>query len=90
MQNKSTGSSAEGVLLAFRGLNNVKTFGEPSSGYCSCNQTYYLYDGTIMNLTIGTFVTRTNEEFCENPIEPNEKTDDPENESVNWIKSCVK
>lgn len=70
LQNEETGSSAEALLICFRGLDYVKTYGAPTAGYCSCNTTRKLYDGAVMLLTIGKDVSRTGEEFCEEPITP--------------------
>lgn len=70
LQNEETGSSAEALLICFRGLDNVKSYGTPTAGYCSCNTTRKLYDGAVMLLTIGKDVARTGEEFCEEPIAP--------------------
>ncbi len=85
LQNELTASSGEVVLLSFRGLDNAKTFGNPSAGFCSCNVTFYLYDGALMLLTVGTDVARTGEEFCEDPIQPDVLTDDPEGKAREWL-----
>lgn len=38
-------SSAEATLLTFRGLDNVRTFGEPTAGYASANVVLDYPDG---------------------------------------------
>lgn len=85
LQNNDTASSGEAILLSFRGLDNVKTFGEASAGYCSCNGIRYLYDGAMMALTIASDVARTGEEFCEDPIEPDVETSVPLEDAKEWV-----
>ncbi|PID98567.1 MAG: peptidase S41 [Actinomycetales bacterium] len=65
-----TASSGEQTLLAFRGLDNVKVFGQPTAGFASVNQSYPLYNGSLMILTIGESKTRTGETFGDSPIIP--------------------
>ena len=82
-----TGSSGEAVLLAFRGLENVRSFGAPTAGYASANTVFRLYDGTQIVLTIGADVAiRTGEVFCDAPISPDVVTDRPEQDAYEWIR----
>ena len=53
LTNEWTGSSGEAVLLAFRGLDNVCSFGSPTAGYASTNTVFRLVDGTQIVLTVG-------------------------------------
>ena len=87
LQDDMTASSGEVVLLAFRGLTDVKTFGSPSAGYASCNTVKKLSDGSRILLTIGSDVTRTGEVFCEGPIVADVICDDPEAEALRYILS---
>ena len=83
-----TGSSGEAVLLAFRGLENVRSFGSPAAGYASTNTIFHLYDGTQIVLTVGAdVVLRTGEVFCEEPIPPDALTGSPEQDAAAWIRS---
>ena len=83
-----TGSSGEAVLLAFRGLENVRSFGSPTAGYASTNTIFHLYDGTQIVLTVGAdVVLRTGEVFCEEPISPDALTGSPEQDAAAWIRS---
>ena len=83
-----TGSSGEAVLLAFRGLENVRSFGSPTAGYASTNTIFHLYDGTQIVLTVGAdVVLRTGEVFCEEPIPPDALTGCPEQDAAAWIRS---
>lgn len=65
-----TASSAEATLLAFRGLDNVRTFGEPTAGYASANVVLDYPDGRSLMLTTAKDKARTGEEFAEDPIAP--------------------
>ena len=87
LQDGETGSSAEALLICFMGLDNVKRFGGPSAGYCSCNTTRKMYDGATILLTIGRDVARTGDVFCENPIGPEVAPDTPFETALEWLKS---
>ncbi|WP_308606359.1 S41 family peptidase [uncultured Corynebacterium sp.] len=78
-----TASSAEATLLAFRGLDNVRTFGEPTAGYASANVVLDYPDGRSLMLTTAKDKARTGEEFAEDPIAP----DAPESELGGWLAS---
>lgn len=79
----NTASSAEATLLAFRGLDNVRTFGEPTAGYASANMVIDYPDGRSLMLTTAKDKARTGEEFAEDPIAP----DAPESELDSWLAS---
>lgn len=85
LQDDMTASSGEATLICFRGLDYVKTFGSATAGYCSSNNVIKLYDGATMLITMGTDVARTGEEFCEDPIEPDAPSSEPETAAVEWI-----
>ena len=78
-----TASSAEATLLAFRGLDNVRTFGEPTAGYASANVVLDYPDDRSLMLTTAKDKARTGEEFAEDPIAP----DAPESELDGWLAS---
>lgn len=46
-----TGSSGEAMVLAFRGRNASRSFGQPSAGYATANVSPKLPDGTVLLLT---------------------------------------
>ena len=69
-------SSAEVTLLTFRGLDNVRTFGEPTAGYASANVVLDYPDSRSLMLTTAKDKACTGEEFAEDPIAP----DTPESE----------
>lgn len=82
-----TASSGEALTLCFRGLENVKTFGAPTTGYTSVNMLYSLYDGAQMYLTVAFDKARTGEIFKETPIEPDVATDSPLEAALEWLRS---
>lgn len=80
-----TASSGEAVLICFRGLENTRTFGSPTAGYCSCNQPFPLPGGSQLVLTTGEDIARTGEVFCDDPIEPDVLTEMPFEEALEWL-----
>ena len=85
--NDWTGSSGEATLLCFRGLENVRTFGIPTAGYASANQSFLMADGYTLLITIGCDVARTGEVFCDDSIAPDVETKMPLEDAVAWIRS---
>ena len=85
--NDWTGSSGEAVLLCFRGLEKARTFGIPTAGYASANQTFPMADGYLLVITSGCDVARTGEVFCDDPIAPDVETGTPLEDAVAWIQS---
>lgn len=83
--NNHTASSGEMVLLAFRGLNKVRTFGTNSAGYTTGNSTYDLPHNSKLVLTTSSVITRTGEEFCNVYVEPNVRTSTPLVDAIYWI-----
>ena len=85
-----TGSSGEAVLLCFRGLKNARTFGAPTAGYASCNQPFSLPGGSQLILTTGEDVARTEEAFCDDPIDPDVLTEMPLEDALVWFNDNAK
>jgi C-terminal processing protease CtpA/Prc len=82
---ENTGSSGEMTLLCFRGLVNVQTFGQNTAGYATVNKSFFLYDGSIIQLTCATVEARTGEVFGEDPIAPNIQSTDAYRDAVAWL-----
>nr|WP_311153324.1 S41 family peptidase [uncultured Actinomyces sp.] len=74
LTSSGTASSGEQALLAFRGLENARVFGEATAGYASVNEQIPLDTGRTMVLTVGTSRARTGEDFGETPIAPDVET----------------
>ena len=87
LQNEMTASSGEATLICFKGLDNVKTFGSGTAGYCSSNTVRKLYDGAMIQLTVGSDVDRQGNMYCEDSIEPDVRTDEPMEEAEKWLRS---
>jgi len=84
-----TGSSGEATLLCFRGLENTRTFGIPTAGYASANQSVPMSDGYLLVITTGCDVARTGEVFCDDPISPDVETGTPLEDAIAWIRSQI-
>lgn len=85
----NTASSAELVLLSFRGLENTRSFGAATAGYCSVNQAFSLYDGATVYLTVAADKARTGEIFESDPIAPDEQTESPLEAALAWLQSQI-
>lgn len=66
-----TASSAEVILISFRGRLNARSFGEPTSGLTTANQNYTLSDGAVIYLATGLERDRTGQTYL-NSIAPDE------------------
>lgn len=58
-----TASSGEATAIAFKGLDNVKFFGQPSCGLSTANQTFTLTDGSRFFLTVSVMADRDKTPF---------------------------
>ena len=90
LTDEGTGSSGEATLLCFRGLDYTRTFGAPTAGYASSNQSFTLPGGSQLVLTIGDDIARTGEAFCDDPINPDVATDSPLEAALEWLHSYNK
>lgn len=81
-----TGSSGEMTLLSFRGLQNTRTFGQNTAGYATVNQSFWLYDGSSIQITCGNVTTRTGEVMGEEPIQPDVTTETAYELALDWIE----
>lgn len=60
-----TASSGEITTIAFRGLPQVQSFGQPTAGYSTTNATIRLPDGAILLLTVSIYGDRNKVPFSE-------------------------
>jgi carboxyl-terminal processing protease len=51
-------SSGEATVIAFRGRPNTRSFGEPTCGLSTANQTFPLPDGATLILTVSSMADR--------------------------------
>jgi C-terminal processing protease CtpA/Prc len=87
LQDERTASSGEVVLTAFRGLDDVTTFGAPSAGYTSANIPYRLYDGAQLVVTESVYVDRDGVVLDEQPLPAAHPTAGPDAEAAarGWL-----
>ena len=87
LQGPDTGSSGEVVVLAFKGAPGARSFGAPTAGYSSANQTIRLYDGTQMLLTSAVDIDRTGTTYGER-VDPDQATpvDAAEQAATAWLR----
>jgi carboxyl-terminal processing protease len=69
LTSRLTGSSGEGVVMAFRGRPDSRSFGEPTAGVPTGNAAYPLSDRAELHLTEGIGVDRTGATY-QAPIQP--------------------
>ncbi|RSZ61180.1 hypothetical protein EAH68_14595 [Corynebacterium hylobatis] len=81
-------------MLAFRGLDNARSFGVPTAGYTTGNMVVTMPDQAQMMLTVAQVKDRTGEIFNDTAIQPDEVSgDDPMDEARNWLtaqRSCTR
>ena len=81
-----TASSGEMTMLAFRGLDDTRSFGMPTAGYTSANTVVTMPDGAQLMLTVAQAKDRTGEIFHDVPVRPDEVIDsDPMGEARQWL-----
>ncbi|MFF2815393.1 S41 family peptidase [Kitasatospora cineracea] len=66
-----TASAAEAVLVAFRGRPDTRTFGTPTYGVPTANETYRLSDGALLGLTGARDADRTGRLY-DSPVPPDQ------------------
>lgn len=75
LHDRETASSGEAVVVAFRGREHTRTFGEPTRGLSTANNSIRLSDGAMMMVTIAVFADRDRTLYG-GPIEPDEAVDE--------------
>jgi carboxyl-terminal processing protease len=84
----NAGSSGEAVIVAFRGRPNTRSFGTPSFGVSTGNQSYALSDGATLYLTTAIFTDRNGVNYG-GRIAPDEIIDDAikvQDRAVAWLR----
>lgn len=66
-----TASSGEAVAIAFSARAKSRSFGQPTAGLSTTNQTVALSDGALMGVTVSTYADRTGKSYG-GRIAPNE------------------
>ncbi|ANZ36299.1 hypothetical protein BBK82_09715 [Lentzea guizhouensis] len=65
-----TASSGEAVLVSFTGLDRARSFGEPTAGFATANQTFRLPDGAWLVITTALMADRTGRVYGNAPVAP--------------------
>ncbi|MEM7573527.1 MAG: S41 family peptidase [Bacteroidota bacterium] len=86
-----TASSGEITAIAFRGLPQVQSFGQPTAGYSTTNATIRLPDGAMLLLTISIYGDRNKVPFGEQIypdvlVAEQEGEDLPLLEALHWLR----
>ncbi|MFZ6798992.1 S41 family peptidase [Undibacterium sp. Di24W] len=84
----NAGSSGEAVIVAFRGRPNTRSFGTPSYGVSTGNQSFTLSDGATLYLTVSIFTDRNGVNYG-GRIAPDEIIDDAikvQDRAVAWLR----
>ena len=68
----ATASAGEAALVAFKGRDQTKVFGQPTAGYATGNDAFALTDGALLILTTVNDVDRTGRVYDNTPIAPDE------------------
>lgn len=84
LQGSSTASAGEGIVMATRGRNNVRSFGHPTAGLPTGNTLFEFSDGSAVNLTVAIGIDAAGEPH-EGPIPPDATTDNADADAVAWL-----
>ena len=80
-----TASSGEATMVAFKGLENAVSFGQPTAGYATANAVYDFPDGSYLMLTIAQDMDRNGEVYGDRPIAPDHVVDDELAAAQTWL-----
>lgn len=70
-----TASSGEAILISFTGAANARSFGEPTTGFATANNSFELPDGARLAITMGHMTDRTGRAYGNAPIAPHTVVD---------------
>lgn len=70
----NTASSGEGIVVAFQGRPNTRTFGGATAGLATVNQSVALSDSVQIVVTAGYYRDRRGREYRGAPIRPDQYT----------------
>ncbi|GAB3700115.1 S41 family peptidase [Corynebacterium nasicanis] len=86
--NGMTGSSGEATFLAFRGLENSRSFGSPTAGFATANTTFRMPDGAVVMLTVAHMQDRTGATHGDDLIHPDDPAEDPQAAALDWLATA--
>lgn len=82
---EKTASSGEATMLAFKGVENAVSFGQPTAGFATANVVYDFPDGSSMMLTIAQDMDRNGKVYGDEPVEPVHIVDDAMATAQAWL-----
>ncbi|MFH0411042.1 S41 family peptidase [Corynebacterium sp. L4756] len=82
---EKTASSGEATMLAFKGLENAVSFGQPTAGFATANTVYDYPDGSYLMLTIAQDKDRNGQVYGDDPIAPDHQVDDAMASAQAWL-----
>jgi carboxyl-terminal processing protease len=90
LQSQTTASASEGIIVAFAGQKNVRTFGQATLGLSSVNYSAALSDGAELVVTVSRLADRSGKTYA-GRIDPRTPTVGEGNEipsqAVSWLRS---
>lgn len=89
LTNRSTASSGEAIVVAFKGRPNTRSFGEGTRGLSTSNASLALNDGAMLVLTVAVFADRTGQKYG-GVIIPDEVVDTMSYERDRVLDTAVK
>ena len=89
LTDRHTASSGEAVLISFRGARDTRTFGEPTAGYATANQTFRLADGARLAITTAYMADRTGRTYGNEPIAPHEHVKNPDDSHDRVLDTAI-
>lgn len=84
LTDRQTGSSGEAVVVAFRGRENTRSFGEATGGAPTQPGHFVLSDGAHLVFSVQQMTDRTGKAY-NGPIAPDVETSGPVVEAVEWL-----
>ncbi|MFD4670890.1 S41 family peptidase [Lentzea sp. NPDC058450] len=83
----TTASSGEAVLVSFLGAPRARSFGAPTAGFATANQTFALPGGARLAITTAVMADRTGRTYGNAPIAPHVPADDALTKAIEWIEN---
>lgn len=79
LTSSSTGSSGEIMALSFVGRSAARSFGGPTGGFTTVNQSHQMPDGAVLVVTVGYDEDRTGHIYHGESVTPDQQAD------TNWL-----
>ena len=85
---RKTASSGEMVAIALIGRADVRTFGQPTAGFTTANESHHLSDGAILVITVSTVRDRNNADYS-GAIQPDQMVSSTATEEAaqRWLRT---